>query len=436
MKFFKQKSAIHQIVRAETSLDTYAIKPVETTHIGPTSDVEEDGDISWRQRQCHSSISNPADHQAEIDALAIPRVLKLPNVMQDSHIALGRALTEDQASISSSSRTSHRSSYSHGSDHSSATNYTFQKEEPSESCYTYQSRHGDAELQPPLCYDTPYFETRLTNAQSSTPRAVQVEPSGASCELLSTEEKGSDVADRSHMVESGQIIHWHETEKNDVGICKRDPKVTLDGRHKPVGKAPFEVGGIWAETEESKITSLKPSMEYGVRLRRPKKLQEMLLVGSGRACPSTPSSTISSGTSSSNSSTNSTSSRSTLPLGYVPFEPIAPGSLESKVKFYRAPAHYSDKMKHENPDLGMKIQRPRPIGAYKAAQLIRESRSLLDLPCEAGSGKHEGQSATRPLDATLLRAASSEHLPIRRQPLVRNLTSDVILPSCKAIASR
>lgn len=51
-----------------------------------------------------------------------------------------------------------------------------------------------------------------------------------------------------------------------------------------------------------------------------------------------------------------------LPPSYVPFEPLAPGSLDSKVKFHRSSSHFSKGQKIQDPGLGMRLQTPRPIG--------------------------------------------------------------------------
>lgn len=63
---------------------------------------------------------------------------------------------------------------------------------------------------------------------------------------------------------------------------------------------------------------------------------------------------------------------STVPIDYEPFGPISPITLQSETKFYKAPAHYSAQRKLNDPDLGMRKGKPRPI-----EQLVRRSQQPL-----------------------------------------------------------
>lgn len=166
-----------------------------------------------------------------------------------------------------------------------------------------------------------------------------------------------------------------------------DSSMTMDGRLRPQGKAPEDPVSVPHDPTHSLAIDGTTPRPYQVKLQKPKNLQEMLHVGSGQlsiTSPSTPASAHSSIVSVSGLSQKSSQS-STLPARYVPFEPIAPGASESKVKFYRAPAHYSDKMKLDNPDLGMKLHQPRPIGAYKTAQLKSSASFVWDNQTTIGS---------------------------------------------------
>ena len=190
-------------------------------------------------------------------------------------------------------------------------------------------------------------------------------------------------------------------------------KQTHDGRAIPNGKAAIGTFDI------------PQNRPFTCQRQKPKTLEEMIYASSGgqHSLPASPVSTRSHHSRSSLGSTR-TGSISSVPLNYVPFEPTAPGAVESKIKFYRAPAHWSQEQKDMNPDFGMRIQKPRPIGDLKMiprSMLPGSKKSIeVNVPREILSSNPRGPrpilAGTRSISASAIQTkpilSSGKHIRI------------------------
>lgn len=205
---------------------------------------------------------------------------------------------------------------------------------------------------------------------------------------------------------------------------ENDHLSTVAARHRPLGKAPEDLvvePAFWVEPLSTETTD---SRQYQVRLLKPKSLTEMLIVSSGHANRSVPlkpttrrSPHMTRAAASSNNSHYPTS-----PARYEPFTPVSPGSPGSNVKVYHAPSYYSEKMKLDNPDLVMALQQPRPIGAYKAAQIMHDGamKREHDKVCAAP----RSPLGPRPMTgATMPQSPSKDSIIAGIRSQARNLTA-------------